>query len=142
MIWGLVIIIGAGVLLLAMVTGGQRPTVRRHRNLGQIDYDLVRSRWIEVEQMSARGGDGLKNAITEADKLLDYVMRGQGAGGETMAERLKRTEKRLSDKEAVWRAHKLRNHLNHEVGFEVVASHAREAVTAFGQALKDLGALR
>ncbi len=69
-------------------------------------------------------------------------MRSQGTGGETMAERLKRSQTRLSDKEAVWQAHKLRNHLNHEVGFEVVASHARQAVAAYGRALRDLGALR
>jgi len=48
----------------------------------------------------------------------------------------------LSDKEAVWQAHKLRNHLAHEVGFEITPSHAREAIAAYQRALKDLGALR
>lgn len=142
MIWGLVIILAAGTLLLVVVTGTktQRPTPRR--SVGAVDYGMVRSRWAEIEQSSAASSAGLKGAITDADKLLDYVMKGQGARGETMAERLKRSERRLSDKEAVWQAHKLRNHLNHEVGFEVVPSHAREAIAAYGRALKDLGALK
>jgi len=142
MIWGLLIIVAAGILMLAVVTGSGKRPARRKQRTSRLDYDLVRSRWAEVEQMSKNGGLGLKGAITEADKLLDYVMKGQGARGETMAERLKSSQPRLSDKEAVWQAHKLRNHLNHEVGFEVVASHAREAINAYGRALKDLGALK
>lgn len=142
MIWGLLLIIAAGVLLLAVVTGASKRPAAPKRRAGQLDYDMVRHRWADIERLSVKGGLGLKGAVSEADKLLDYVLRTQGAGGNTMAERLKHSEKRLSDKQAVWQAHKLRNHLSHEVGFEVVSSHARGAIKAYGQALKDLGAIQ
>ena len=141
MIWMLLVIIVGGVLLGTLVSRPQKSRTKPGRRIGQVDKDLVAKRWADIEQMAGSGGLGLKGAITEADKLLDYVMRQQGAAGETMAERLKRSESRLGDKEAVWRAHKLRNHLNHEVGFDLVAGQAKDAVRAYGHALKDLGVL-
>jgi hypothetical protein len=90
---------------------------------------------------SQTGAAGLKSAINEADKLLDHVMRQQGAGGDTMGERLKSFGNRFSDRNGVWRAHKLRNVLAHEVGFDLVPSQAREALADFERAMKDLGAL-
>lgn len=143
MTWALLIIILAGIALLAVVSAGaKKPRVRRGGNrVGGVDRELVANRWATIEQLSRDGGSGLKNAVSEADKLLDYVMKQQGTAGETMAERLKRCESRLSNKEAVWQAHKLRNHLAHEVSFDLVVSQAREAISAFGQALRDFGAL-
>ncbi len=144
MSWALLIIIAAGVLLLAVMSGaGKKPKRRRGGNrVGGVDRELVATRWQAIDQMTTTGGSGLKNAVSEADKLLDYVMKQQGTAGDTMAERLKRCESRLSDKEAVWQAHKLRNHLAHEVSFDLVVSQAKQAIAAFGQALRDLGALR
>jgi len=141
MIWVLLVIVAAGVLLGTLVSRPQKSRMKPGRRIGQVDKDMVSKRWADIEQIAGSGGLGLKGAINEADKLLDYVMRQQGAAGETMAERLKRSESRLSDKEAVWQAHKLRNHLSHEVGFDLVASQAKDAVRAYGRALKDLGAL-
>ncbi len=137
---GLIVIIVAAVLLLALM--GAKPRRQRspqRRSARSFDVGLVQTRWQTVEQMSRSGGAGLRNAVSEADKLLDYVLRGKGFSGETMAVRLKRAEGRLSDKEAVWGAHKLRNNLAHEVGFDLVASQAHEALAAFRQALTDLG---
>lgn len=68
-------------------------------------------------------------------------MKSQGYSGEVMAERLKQAQTKLSDRNAVWSAHKLRNALAHEVGFDLVASQAQEALRAFERGLKDLGAL-
>ena len=140
MIWFLVVVVASGILLFGLVSSGGK--TRSPRRNSSLDRELVVTRWQNIEAMTAGGGSGLKSAISEADKLLDYAMRGQGAAGATMAERLKRSETRLSDKESVWQAHKLRNHLAHEVGFEVAAGHAREAIAAYGRALRDLGALK
>ena len=142
MIIGLIIIFAVGALLLAVIGGQKTPRGRKKAPTRQhFDRELVRSRWQTVEQMAHTGGSGLRNAVSEADKLLDYTLRGRGYSGQTMAERLKKSESRLSDKEAVWEAHKLRNHLAHEVGFDLVASQAQAALAAFRQALSDLGAL-
>lgn len=141
---GFIIIVAAALLLLALMTNqGQRrrPHARPRQARTSFNPDLVQTRWQTVEQMARSGGSGLRNAVSEADKLLDYSLRGRGYSGETMAERLKRAESRLSDREAVWGAHKLRNNLAHEVGFDLLASQAHEALSAFRQALVDLGVL-
>ena len=95
--------------------------------------------------MAAGGPAGLKNAVAEADKLFDHALRMSGAYGDTMGERLKNARPRFSDYatyDRVWRAHKLRNSLAHDVGFDLVPSQAREALGDFERGLKDLGALR
>lgn len=140
-VWA-ILIIGAGLLLLTLMSKSAKTPVKRSNRVGSIDYELVSQRWATIEQMAGGGGNGLRNAVSEADKLLDYAMKQSGVSGETMAERLKRSESRLSNKQAVWNAHKLRNHLAHEVSFDLVPSQAREAIQALGQALRDLGALR
>ncbi|HSH31135.1 MAG TPA: hypothetical protein VK963_00520, partial [Candidatus Saccharimonadales bacterium] len=101
----------------------------------------VATRWATITATADSGGAGLRNAVSEADKLLDYVMRESGAPGQTMGDRLKAWGSRFSDIDAVWRAHKLRNSLAHDVGFDLVASQAREALRDFERGLRDLGAL-
>jgi hypothetical protein len=95
----------------------------------------VADRWATLEVMPTA------NAIPEADKLFDYVLKAKGFPGATMAERLKRAERDLTDRNGVWRAHKLRNSLAHEVGFAVSDGHGREALAAFKRGLQDLGVL-
>lgn len=137
MIWMLLIIAVVGVMLFAIVS---RPAPGKSRS-GSVDRALVASRWQSIEQMTGSGASGLRSAVAEADKILDYVLKNQGYNGQTLAERLKRAERQLSDKESVWRAHKLRNAYAHDINIDVVPSHAKEAIGDFKVALKDLGAL-
>jgi hypothetical protein len=136
----LVLVVVVGVLLLAVMSrgAGKSSVVKR----GRVDQELVTSKWQAVTRLSGAGGLGLKNAVSEADKLFDYVLRESGYPGTTMAERLKAAESRLTKREGVWRAHKLRNAIAHDVGFDLVSSQAKEALRDFEQGLKDLGALR
>jgi hypothetical protein len=46
-----------------------------------------------------------------------------------------------SNANAVWTAHKLRNQIAHEPGVTVTYEDARQALGAFKQALKDIGAI-
>ena len=48
---------------------------------------------------------------------------------------------RFSNLNAVWRAHKLRNAIAHEAGFEVSYKQAFNALAIYKEALKDLGAI-
>ena len=81
-------------------------------------------------------------AVVEADKLLDKAMHEMGIPGKTMGERLKKCGKeKFTHLNAVWSAHKLRNAIAHEPRFHVEYAEARRALTAFRQALKDLGAI-
>lgn len=140
----LIIILAVGLLVYAVIgsKSGRRSKPRRsgHR-VGGIDRGLVSSRWQTIDQMSRTDGSGLKNAVSEADKLLDYVLKQSGVPGDTMGDRLKASGQRFSDLNSIWRAHKLRNALAHEIGFDLVPSQAREALGDFERGLKDLGAL-
>jgi hypothetical protein len=71
-------------------------------------------------------------------------MRSSGLSGDTMGDRLKNARSRFADRsiyDGVWRAHKLRNALVHEVGFDLVSTQAKEALSDFERGLKTLGAL-
>ncbi|HSX41607.1 MAG TPA: hypothetical protein VLF21_03205 [Candidatus Saccharimonadales bacterium] len=141
MIWFLIAVLAAGLLVLAVVSGSQTAPKKVGGKKAHVNKELVHQRWQAIQAMNSGTGSNLKSAVAEADKLLDYVMRQSGYGGETMAERLKRAQKNLSNRNAVWEAHKLRNALAHEVTFDLVPKQAHEAVAAYYQALKDLGAL-
>ncbi|MDB5178782.1 MAG: hypothetical protein JWN01_725 [Patescibacteria group bacterium] len=151
----LVIVLVSAIVLFALVSqnprgkqrrggrgGGYRGGSGHHQPAPSLTRDQIATRWVTIQGMAAQGGgNGLRNAIMEADKLLDHYMRSSGAAGDTMADRLRSSQNRLSDRNSVWRAHKLRNALAHEVGFDLVASQAREALADFERALKDLGGL-
>lgn len=147
MLWILIATLALGLLLLAVISADQSKSKRRggkkrrHSNrVGGVDKEFVQTRWVAIEGM-ANGGGSLRDAVSEADKLVDYVLKQSGVPGDTMGERLKRGGDRFSDINAIWRAHKLRNALAHEAKFDLVPSMAREAVADFRQGLKDLGAL-
>jgi hypothetical protein len=101
--------------------------------------ELVKTKWAELQAMAGSGPSGLKNALFEADKLLDYCMMGQGFTGETMGDRLKSGGNRFSNLNAIWAAHKLRNQLAHEVEIDTVAPQIKQAITDLGQGMRDLG---
>lgn len=136
-ITGLVIVLVAGLMLLAfmMVIGKSASKPLQKTDLNP---QLVASRWHEINAQ-LHTPSGLRNALIEADKLLDYVMRGRGFRGTTMADRLKSAQSQMRDRDAVWRAHKLRNMMVHEVAIDVVPQQVEQAVKTFGQAIKDLG---
>lgn len=104
-----------------------------------LDTELVRQRWTEIGHMQEQGGMGLKNALMEADKLLDYVMRAQGFTGDTMGERLKRHGDRFSDLNGVWGAHKLRNQVAHDINVDIVKPQVINAIKILGRGISDLG---
>ena len=58
-----------------------------------------------------------------------------------MGERLVAAQRALSDNDAVWFAHKLRNRLVHEPDVKLRQNEAKKALAGFRQSLKDLGAM-
>jgi hypothetical protein len=127
------IVIVALVIVITMVlpTLGQR----------QVNKELIKQRWSQIQAALRQGGIGPRHALMEADKLLDYVLIQQGYRGNTMAERLKNAEFRFRNKNQVWLAHKLRNQLVHEAEFSLADAQAKKALAAFQRALKELRVL-
>jgi len=127
-------VIVAGALLFAMITFSKRG----HK----LDVEKYRTRWLTIEQSLERDNQASYHmAVLNADKLVDQALKDLGYSGQTMAERLKATRGKLTKREAVWKAHKLRNRVAHEPEVNVKYDQARMALASFKRALKDLGAI-
>jgi hypothetical protein len=148
-------ILAVAVLLYAVVASGAgkksrgrksyRGTGSSHGYRGFVDPTEIGPRWDTIMTVSRSGASGLKSSINEADKLFDHVMKQLGFSGDTMGDRLKHGRARFSNYatyDAIWRAHKLRNSLAHDMGFDLVVSQAQEALKDFERGLRDLGALK
>lgn len=126
------ILIVAGLVLAFMVArGGQ-----------QLNKEKYRTKWLTIERSLSRNKpETYQLSVLNADKLLDQAMKEAGYKGTTMGERLKAASPNLTNKNAVWSAHKLRNQIAHESDVNVSFDAARRALASFKQALKDVGAI-
>ena len=80
--------------------------------------------------------------ILHADALLDKALRERGTSGKTMGERMKQLQGKWTNGNGVWAAHKLRNKIAHEPEtVKLDYERTRQALGAFKQALKDVGAI-
>ncbi|MFH0770723.1 MAG: hypothetical protein V1926_05105 [Candidatus Peregrinibacteria bacterium] len=75
--------------------------------------------------------------VTEADSIFTEALQRLGYRGST-GEKLKACGPRIADIDAVWRAHKLRNRIAHEVGVQISDAEAVEAMRAFRKAIDRL----
>lgn len=106
------------------------------------NVEAYQTRWLQVENGLVKDDPrSYSMAVIEGDKLLDKALNEMNLPGKTMGERLKRVTNKFEKPNAVWSAHKLRNQIAHEHGFEVDYGQAHRALAAFKQALKDLGAI-
>ncbi len=128
-------IAAVGVLVLvAIALGGKR----RY----SFDTEEYQTKWLRIENSLIKNDPRTYSlAVIEGDKLLDKALNEMGTPGKTMGERMKKVNDRFEKPNAVWSAHKLRNQIAHEHGFEIEYGQASRALTAFRQALKDLGAI-
>ena len=127
------IIVGILIFIAVLLTG------KRNHHFNVEDYQI---RFLKIENtLNKENYLSFANVITEADKLLDKALIEMGIPGKTMGERLKKSGTKFSNLNAVWRAHKVRNAIAHEAGFEVSFQQAKNALEIYKQALKDLGAI-
>jgi hypothetical protein len=106
------------------------------------DRELVKQKWAEIQDLMVLGRpSNFRQAILEADKLLDFVLKKMNYKGPSLADRLRAARDRFSDYQGVWDAHKIRNRLVHEVGSEIFNWDAKEAIKKFEKAFKDLGVI-
>lgn len=146
MIWFLFAILAVGLLILAVVMQSPSAVKGKRRKSGSVrtgtlDREFVARKWADIQVMAAGRGGSLRDAVGEADKLVDYALKQSGVSGDTMGERLKNSRGRFSNIDDIWSAHKLRNALAHEADFDLVPDQARQAVAKFERGLKDLGVL-
>lgn len=107
-----------------------------------MDIDKYRSKWLSIETRLKRDDENTYTVcIFEADKLLDQALRDRGLAGKTMADRMKQCQGKWTNGNGVWAAHKLRNRLAHEADAHVDYDRTKQALIAYKQGLKDMGAI-
>lgn len=140
------ILVCGGLLLYMALTSSKKSAFRGYSepkyssSQPSLDIQMVKARWAEITAMQSTPS-GLKNAVMEADKLLDHVMQAKGFAGDTMGERLQSSTARTaySNLNAIWAAHKLRNQMAHEIDHDFVPQASRKAIADLGQGIRDLG---
>ncbi|MBU1083291.1 hypothetical protein KKE14_02535 [Patescibacteria group bacterium] len=132
-IWYIFGVLAIGLLILFLIS--------RPRKLSEKDFSIVLHKWKDIEAYTEE--KRMKEALMEADKLVDFVLKRLNLRGKTFAERLKLAKPLLtaSNYQALWEAHKLRNKLVHEIDFHLADYHGEQAIDAFYNALKNLKAL-
>ena len=95
------------------------------------------ARWKSLQKLLA-DKQTWKDAVIEADKLLDNALKQRHYKGKTMGERLVSAQHELTKNDMVWYSHKLSNKIsNDEV--EVSKAQVKKSLLGFWLALKDLG---
>jgi len=106
---------------------------KKGKQFSSNDNRFIKNHWEMVENEP-----NLKQAVIEADKLLDFALGKKGLQG-NLGEKLKNAQGYFTDINSVWAAHKLRNRIAHEMNIKIYDNEAKRALKQFKQGLKDLG---
>ena len=130
---GVVLVVAVIAVAVIMVAAKRRP----HLNVTR-----YQTQWLAIENSVSRGNEASwQVAIMNADKLVDQALRESHYKGSTMGERMKVAQSVWKNANHVWGAHKVRNQLAHEVNTQLSYDVTLRSLSAFKQALKDLGAI-
>jgi hypothetical protein len=110
---------------------------RRRRKLKPTKYA---GRWQELTKLCAERKNW-PEAVKEADDLLAAALKKRRYKGKTTGEKLVAAQHELTDNEAVWFGHKLRNRIGTMDVRKLRKQDILKALAGFRQALRDLGAL-
>lgn len=99
------------------------------------NYEL---KWKEIQKLLSHKSTW-NEAVIDADKLLDEVLKKNRFKGKTMGERLVAAQHHITANDMVWFSHKLRNKIIYE-SLEVTKVDTKRCLLGFWRALKDLGA--
>ncbi|MFH1648235.1 MAG: hypothetical protein ABIA11_00705 [Patescibacteria group bacterium] len=111
------------------------------RSISKNTEDLIQREWKQIDTLlSGKSPSQLRQALISADKTLDNALRDL-FDGNTLGDRLKLSDKKFDRYlyDDIWKAHKLRNNLVHESGFEPTHFVITEAIQTLRRALQTLG---
>lgn len=119
-----------GVAALAIVIGLLALWAMRRRGLSASDSKALLRAW---EKAAAH--KDLHRKILDADTVICEMLGRLGYQG-SMGDRLKKAGPRIRNVQRLWDAHKLRNRIAHEPGFEANASETARALSSFESTLR------
>jgi hypothetical protein len=97
-------------------------------------------KWRDIQRLCAEKNNW-PQAILLSDELLNEVLRKKQKSGKTMGERMVSAQKNFTSNDAVWKAHKIANHIRTNESDKLNEKDVKDSLVAFRQALRDLGAL-
>ena len=107
-----------------------------------VDLKFVKEQWVKIEELLGYGKEmNYKLAVIEADKMLDFVLKGMYFPGEKMADRLKVATYKFPALRQVWWAHKVRNQVVHDPRYVLKYGETKKVIGLFKKALRELDAL-
>ena len=111
------------------------------RSISKNTEDLIQREWKQIDTLlSGKSPSQLRQALITADKTLDNALRDL-FDGNTLGDRLKLADSKFDRYlyNDTWKAHKLRNSLVHESGFEPPHFVVTEAIQTLRRAVQSLG---
>ena len=111
--------------------------------LGRLKDSTIEHWHTIVEKLGKQTGEkDFKSALIEADALVDAALLANGFPGETMGDRLKAVPVgRLSLRDDLWKAHRVRNDIAHNPRYIVSPRQGHDMMKIYKKALEELGAL-
>lgn len=97
--------------------------------------------WRQIQKRLRLGDEeNLKLAISEADKILDELLKISGYLGKNMDERLEQiTQARLSNASDVWSAHKIQQRILKEEDFHINKQEAELIINIYKKSFQEFG---
>jgi hypothetical protein len=102
------------------------------------------TRWLNItSNTNSENPNDWKQAILDADSILDELITAQGFEGSGLGEKLKSIRpERLSSIDSAWEAHKVRNRIAHDGGdFVLTQREAKRVVNLYAVVFRELGFL-
>ncbi|PIS07394.1 hypothetical protein COT78_03820 [Candidatus Berkelbacteria bacterium CG10_big_fil_rev_8_21_14_0_10_43_13] len=123
--------IGKAIWWVVKLPFGGLKSRHKQGGLSVHDKNYLVERRLEIEKMLRSSNQlELRQALIEADKLVDHALKLQWFAGATFADRLRKAERQIKPSlyQEIWQGHKLRNEIVHEQGDNISASELQTAV--------------
>ena len=128
-------------VVILVVGGGLGFLVWRWKRPPKLKQEYFKIEWQELQKL-LRNKERWDVALITADNLFDMALKKNRYRGASMGERMVKAQKRFTDNDGAWFAHKLRKEIESNPDFKLTEKDLKEALIAIRQALKDLGALQ
>jgi hypothetical protein len=138
--WCLLVFIGLTANKLWKLRSGQYHGLLKSMADRRDSSGLINEQWSKVLNLinSTNEADWIK-AIIEADKMLEDVVGTMKVDGNTLGERMKNIEAAdfpvLQD---AWDAHKVRNRIAHEPGYQLTDREAQRVIGLYGKVFRSV----
>lgn len=123
------------IFLFLLIVGGGIFLLWKFRPR-KLDEKTIQKFSFKIDQ--TRGKDP-EHAIIQIHKLFILALKEMSPASLPAARMIKRHQKRFSEVSQIWKFHRLRNQLAHEIGIKVTEKDAEKARQVFINALRELG---